>query len=84
MFVRNAWYVVGWSYEFQEGTLSARMLLDDGIAEDKSIIEAQQEVIARSPGVKPVPTRADRAVLAFQRIMNRLKQAESEGRSLTA
>ena len=46
-------------------------------AEDKAIIEAQQEVIERSPGVNPMPTRADRAVIAFQRIMSRLIRAET-------
>jgi vanillate O-demethylase monooxygenase subunit len=46
-------------------------------AEDKAIIEAQQKVIARSPGVNPMPTPADRAVIAFQRILNRMMQAEA-------
>lgn len=58
MFLRNAWYVAGWSADFP-------------------IIEAQQKVIARSPGVNPMPTPADRAVIAFQRIINRMMQAEA-------
>jgi vanillate O-demethylase monooxygenase subunit len=45
--------------------------------EDKAIIEAQQKVIARSADVNPMPTPADRAVIAFQRILNRLMQAEA-------
>src|SRR5262245_28256918 len=32
MYVRNAWYVAGWSSEFPAGQITARMLLEDALA----------------------------------------------------
>jgi vanillate O-demethylase monooxygenase subunit len=45
-------------------------------AEDKAMIEAQQQVVARSPDVSVMPTTADHALLAFQRLTNKMLQAE--------
>ena len=38
-------------------------------AEDKVMIEAQQQVIDRSPGRRPMPTAHDRAIILFQGVM---------------
>lgn len=46
-------------------------------AEDKAIIEGQQTVVERSPGISPMPTKADQAVLAYQRLIARLSRAEA-------
>jgi vanillate O-demethylase monooxygenase subunit len=74
-------YFFSWGPRAREGAEElADMLLKvahQAFGEDKAIIEAQQKVIARSPGVNPMPTPADRAVIAFQRIINRMIQAEA-------
>jgi vanillate O-demethylase monooxygenase subunit len=32
MWVRNAWYVAGWSYEFDVGRIHARTVIDQPVA----------------------------------------------------
>lgn len=44
--------------------------------EDRAMIEAQHKIIARSPGVAVMPTHADRAVLAYQRLVKEMVQRE--------
>lgn len=46
--------------------------------EDKTIIEAQAQIIARAPEPAPMPTAADKAVSLFQRIMEELKGPAGE------
>jgi phenylpropionate dioxygenase-like ring-hydroxylating dioxygenase large terminal subunit len=73
-------YFFSWGPPTGEGAeATAQMLLGiahQAFAEDKAMIEAQQKVVARSPGVSVMPTPNDHAVLAFQRLMNKMMQAE--------
>ena len=32
MWVRNAWYVAGWSHEFDDGRIHARTVIDQPVA----------------------------------------------------
>ncbi len=74
-------YFFSWGPRARPGAEAiADMLLKvahQAFGEDRAIIEAQQKVIARSPGVNVIPTPGDRAVVAFQRVVNRLMQAEA-------
>ena len=77
MYLRNAWYVAGWSADFPEGKLVARGLLDGsglrrGQGDHRGTAESGGPFAGRESNANP----ADRAVIAFQRIVNRLMQAE--------
>ena len=45
--------------------------------EDKTMIEAQQKVIDRSPGARIMPTAHDKGVTIFTRLVERLAKAET-------
>lgn len=47
--------------------------------EDKVMIEAQQKVIDRTPDPRVMPTAHDKGVTMFNRLVERLVRAESEG-----
>jgi len=46
--------------------------------EDKDIIEAQQKSLDLEPGWKPMATVHDKAVVMFERLMERLMAEERE------
>jgi phenylpropionate dioxygenase-like ring-hydroxylating dioxygenase large terminal subunit len=52
-------------------------VIDKAFAEDKVMIEAQQRNIDTSPGARFVPTSADRGIVLFNRIVDRLVRAEA-------
>jgi vanillate O-demethylase monooxygenase subunit len=55
-----------------------------GIAfgEDKTMIEAQQKVIDRSPGARIMPTAHDKGVTIFTRLVERMVKAETSAAAL--
>jgi vanillate O-demethylase monooxygenase subunit len=50
--------------------------------EDKTMIEAQQKVIERSPGARIMPTAHDKGVTIFTRLVERLAKAETSAATL--
>ena len=46
--------------------------------EDKTMIEAQQKVIDRTPDARIMPTAHDKGVTLFTRLVKRMAKAESE------
>jgi vanillate O-demethylase monooxygenase subunit len=50
--------------------------------EDKTMIEAQQKVIDRSPGARIMPTAHDKGVTIFTRLVERLAKAETSAATL--
>jgi len=48
-------------------------------AEDKIMIEAQQKIIDRSGGQRPIPTAHDRAITLFEQMVKKLNAADANG-----
>jgi len=68
-------YIVG-SRRRGEETVYDMTTYDQGFAEDKAMIEAQQRNIDASPGQRFRPTSADQAVLLFNRLVEKLEREE--------
>ncbi len=73
-------YFFSWGPRSGEGAAAtAEALLNiarEAFAEDKTMVEAQQKNILRSPNAQIMPTSSDRAAMAFQTLMDRLIRAE--------
>jgi len=78
---KQARYFFSWGPRRGHGdeALRDRLLELAGVAfgEDKTMIEAQQKVIDRSPGVRIMPTAHDKGVTIFARLVERLAKAEA-------
>ena len=81
-------YFFSWGPNAHQGAAEMADLLIGvaglAFAEDKVMIEAQQQVVLRSPGINAMPTPHDRAVLLFQRLMTSLARGDAEGIENTA
>jgi vanillate O-demethylase monooxygenase subunit len=65
----------------QEGAIDAVMAVTkQGFAEDKSMIEAQQRVIDEFPHARYLSSTADRGIVLFDRLVEKLATAESNRR----
>lgn len=71
---------IGWARDFRLGdeaeTAKAVEQNTQVILEDVRIIEAQQNRIDSRPDVQPVPIKADKAVMAVQRFIDRLHREQ--------
>ena len=71
---------IGWARDFRLGddveTAKAVEQNTQVILEDVRIIEAQQKRLDRRPDVKPMPIKADKAVIAVQRFIDRLHRQQ--------
>jgi vanillate O-demethylase monooxygenase subunit len=80
---KTARYFFSWGPHRRHGDEKLRDLLmgiaDMAFGEDKLIIEAQQRVIDDTPGHRVMPTSADKGVVLFNRLVERLARAEMEG-----
>ena len=78
----TAHFWIGWARDFNlddaAETAAAVAQNTQVILEDVRIIEAQQQRISKSPGLKAVPIAADRAVVAVHRFLGRLHDAQAE------
>jgi len=61
---------------------SLMQLAGVAFGEDKTMIEAQQKVIDRSPNTRIMPTAHDKGVTIFTRLVERLAKAESAAATL--
>ena len=72
----SAHFWIGWARDFDlENTRETDRAIEENtqvILEDVKIIEAQQRVKAKHPGVPAVPIQADKAVVAVHRVVDRL------------
>ena len=59
-------------------------IADMAFNEDKTIIEAQQRVIDKTPDPQIMPTAADRGVMLFNRLVEKLVREERSGRAVEA
>nr|WP_166180098.1 aromatic ring-hydroxylating dioxygenase subunit alpha [Altererythrobacter segetis] len=79
-------YFFSWGPRVGHGDekLRDQLMTMAGVAfgEDKTMIEAQQKVIDRSPGARIMPTAHDKGVTIFTRLVERLAKAESSAASL--
>lgn len=80
---RTARYFFSWGPHVRHGDEALRDLLmgiaAQAFAEDKVMIEAQQRVIDETPGHRIIPTTADKGVVLFNRLVERLSRAELRG-----
>jgi vanillate O-demethylase monooxygenase subunit len=69
-------YFFSWGPHRDHGDAALRDMLmgiaDQAFGEDKVMIEAQQQVINASPGVRVMPTSADTGVTQYNRLVARL------------
>jgi phenylpropionate dioxygenase-like ring-hydroxylating dioxygenase large terminal subunit len=76
-------YFFSWGPHRKHGDEKLRDTLmamaDQAFNEDKVMIEAQQCVIDRTPDPQVMPTAHDKGVTMFNRLVERLARAESEG-----
>lgn len=76
----TARYFFSWGPHRSHGDEAMRdgmmALADKAFHEDKVMIEAQQKVIDRSPGVQIMPTAHDRGVTLFNRLVERMAREE--------
>lgn len=76
----SAHFWIGWARDFRLGDAAETARAVDQntqvILEDVRIIEAQQRRIEGRPSAKPVPIKADRAVIAVQRFVDRLHRRQ--------
>jgi phenylpropionate dioxygenase-like ring-hydroxylating dioxygenase large terminal subunit len=82
---RTARYFFSWGPRADQGTEEIRDMLM-GIArkafdEDRVIIEAQQKVIDQTPHVKIMPTTSDKAVVLYNRLVEKMAREEQALRS---
>lgn len=73
---------IGWARDFrlddEEETAKAVEQNTQVILEDVRIIEAQQDRMTKTPDAPIVPIRADKAVIAVQRFVERLHRAQQQ------
>ncbi len=76
----TAHFWMGWARDFRleddAETERAIVLNTQVILEDVRIIEAQQQRISKKPDLAPVPIRADKAVMAVRRFVDRLQRSQ--------
>jgi len=79
---RKTFYVYSWGpsrrYGTEEDSAIMREVNKTAFLEDKDIIEAQQQSLDLEPGWKPMATVHDKAVVMFERLMERLMAEERE------
>ncbi|MEC3951400.1 aromatic ring-hydroxylating dioxygenase subunit alpha [Sphingobium sp. HWE2-09] len=77
----KARYFFSWGPHRDHGDAALRDILmtiaDQAFAEDRTIIEAQQRVIDGTADPRIMPTTADKAVILFSRLVDKLARAES-------
>ena len=76
------WVLVSRNFRIDDAALSRRIFDDNErvAAEDIEIVEAQQKMIALSPGYADMPIRQDKGLMAAHRILERLARSESPER----
>ncbi|WP_336981908.1 aromatic ring-hydroxylating dioxygenase subunit alpha [Altererythrobacter fulvus] len=76
-------YFFSWGPHRKHGDEALRDMLmgiaGQAFAEDKVMIEAQQQVIDRTPDPRVMPTAHDKGVTMFNRLVERMARAEAEG-----
>ena len=76
-------YFFSWGPHRKHGDEALRdalmQLADMAFGEDKVMIEAQQKVIDRTPDPRVMPIAHDKGVTMFNRLVERLSRAETEG-----
>ncbi|MXO61364.1 Rieske 2Fe-2S domain-containing protein [Altererythrobacter salegens] len=84
----TARYFFSWGPHCKYGDEAMRdgmmALADRAFGEDKTMIEAQQKVIARDPERPVMPTAHDKGVTLFNRLVQRLAAEEAEARAAAA
>jgi phenylpropionate dioxygenase-like ring-hydroxylating dioxygenase large terminal subunit len=72
------WVSIARNFRIDDAALTERMREDNDKvhAQDLEIVEAQQRVIALSPGYRDMPIRQDHGLIAAHRILERLHRAE--------
>ncbi|RIV82237.1 aromatic ring-hydroxylating dioxygenase subunit alpha [Aurantiacibacter xanthus] len=79
---RTARYFFNWGPHRRHGDEAFRdqlmVLAGKAFAEDKAMIESQQTIIDFDPGRNPVPIKADKGVILYNRMLNAML-AEEEG-----
>jgi vanillate O-demethylase monooxygenase subunit len=79
---KTARYFFSWGPHRQHGDEALRDILMGiaarAFAEDKVMIEAQQQVIDMTPDPRVMPTAHDRGVTLFNRLVERMSRAERE------
>ncbi len=80
---QSARYFFSWGPRKGQGDEAVRDVLmgiaAQAFAEDKAMIEAQQQVINATPGYRVMPTSADQGVIAFHKIVEQLIRQEGGG-----
>jgi len=81
---RSSRYFFSWGPHVKHGDAQLRDVLmgvaGQAFAEDKTMIEAQQQVIDRTPQPRILPTVHDRGVTIFTNLVNRLAREEEAAR----
>lgn len=72
------WVLVSRNFRIGDTELTRRIHADNDrvAAQDIDIVEAQQKMIARSPGYRDMPIKQDKGLMAAHRILERLWRAE--------
>jgi vanillate O-demethylase monooxygenase subunit len=72
------WVLVSRNFRLHDADLTRRIHADNDrvAAQDIDIVEAQQRMIALSPGTRDMPIRQDKGLVAAHRILDRLAAAE--------
>jgi phenylpropionate dioxygenase-like ring-hydroxylating dioxygenase large terminal subunit len=75
------WVLVSRNFRIGDAALTKRIFDDNErvAAEDIEIVEAQQKMIALSPGYADMPIKQDKGLMAAHRILERLARAEAGG-----
>jgi vanillate O-demethylase monooxygenase subunit len=80
---QQARYFFSWGPHRKHGDETLRDLLMQtaarAFAEDKTMIEAQQQVINRTPNPQIIPTAHDRGITLFTKLVSRLVREETSG-----
>ncbi len=73
--------LVSRNFRIEDDALTRRIHADNDrvAAQDIDIVEAQQKMIALSPGYADMPIKQDRGLMAAHRILERLWRAEQSG-----
>jgi vanillate O-demethylase monooxygenase subunit len=83
MGAKTARYFFSWGPHVDHGDAALRDVLmgiaDQAFGEDKVMIEAQQRVIDDTEQARVMPTSADKGVILFNRLVERLFREEREG-----
>jgi len=84
----SARYFFSWGPHVDHGDAALRDMLmgiaDQAFGEDKVMIEAQQRVIAATPDPQVMPTSADKGVILFNRLVEKLARGEAAGAATLA